>query len=234
MRMEMILTILGALLGVLVPVLFAYTLLQGIRRSPLDAAKKAMYSRNAVVVVTLWTILVWVLSLSGWVNYHVGESVPRIALLLFIPVLIGLYLFTNSTVKTILDATPLATLVGVQVFRLAGFVFLIIPGLGMLPHAFVSGGYGDLVTGILAICAAMMLMKKAPSANMLFIAFSVIGLFDLLNIAGMMFYYYPLWHWSGISSAAMSTFSLVMVPALAAPMAMLLHFAAIRNFVMKK
>jgi hypothetical protein len=81
----------------------------------------------------------------------------------------------------------------VRTFRLAGFVFLIIPGLGHLPQAFVTGGYGDIATGVLAIIAGMMLARKYSGATFWFVLFSVVGMGDLLNVAGLLFYFYPSW-----------------------------------------
>ena len=75
----------------------------------------------------------------------------------------------------------------------------------------------------------MMLAKKSPGATLLFVLFSVVGMCDLLNVAGLLFYYYPSWSSAVPSSAALADFSLVMVPALAAPIALTLHLYAIRN-----
>jgi hypothetical protein len=227
--LDTILTVLGGILGVAVPVLFAFTMNRGVARSPLSDIQKCIYRRTINIVTVFWTAAVWIASLTGIMNYHAGDSWPRIALPLFIPVIIALALLLHPAVKTVVNNIPAATLVGVQTFRLAGFVFLIIPGLGHLPQAFVTGGYGDIATGLLAIGAGMMLAKKSPGATLLFVLFSVVGLCDLLNVAGLFFYFYPSWSTAVPSSAALTDFSLVMVPALAAPIALILHLYAIRN-----
>lgn len=217
-----------------VPVLFAFALNKGISGGPFNDVQKTLYRRNINMVTALWTIAVWVLSLSGAISYHPGDTWPRVILPLVIPVGAALFLLLHPTVKTIVANTPVATLVGVQTFRLAGFVFLIIPALDHLPHAFVIGGYGDIATGLLAICASLTLVKKSSGATALFILFSLVGLVDLTNVAGLLLYYYPSWNGAMPSSAALANFSLVMVPALAAPMALILHIYAIKNFVMKR
>jgi hypothetical protein len=229
-RLDTVLTVLGGILGIVVPVLFALALNQGVARSPLSDAQKHAYRRTINIVTAFWTAAIWIASLSGIVNYHAGDSWPRVALPLFIPVIIALSLLLHPTIRTIINHIPVATLVGVQTFRLAGFVFLIIPGLGHLPRAFVTGGYGDIATGLLAIGAGITLAKKsAPGATLLFVLFSVVGLCDLLNVAALLFYFYPSWSNATPSSAALADFSLVMVPALAAPIALILHLYAIRN-----
>ena len=216
-------------MGVAVPVLFAIAMNQGVARSPLNDQQKCIYRRTINRVMVFWTALVWIASLMGIMTYHAGDSRPRIASPLFIPVIIALALLLHPAVKTVVNNIPTATLVGVQTFRLAGFVFLIIPGLGHLPQAFVAGGYGDIATGMLAIIAGMTLAKKSPGATLWFVLFSVVGLCDLLNVAGLLFYFYPSWSSAVPSSAALADFSLVMVPALAAPIALILHLYAIRN-----
>jgi hypothetical protein len=148
-------------------------------------------------------------------------------------VIVAVALLLHPTAKTIIHNIPVATLVGVQAFRLAGFVFLIIPRLGHLPQAFEIGGYGDIATGLLAIAAGVALANGSARARMLFAMFSVVGLCDLLSVAGLLFYYYPSWNSSVPSSAGLTEFSLVMVPALAAPIALILHLYAIRNWLLR-
>jgi len=228
--METILTVLGGVLGVIVPVLFAFAMNQGVVRTPFDDAQKSKCRRTINAVTFVWTAAVWVASLTAVTKFHTGDHWPRIAIPLFLPVFAAMALLLHPTINTVVKNIPVVTLVGVQTFRLAGFVFLIIPGLGLLPHAFVTGGYGDIATGLLAIIASVMLAKKSSSATFWFVLFSVVGLGDLINVAGLLFYYFPSWNGAVPSSAALTGFSLVMVPALAAPMALILHLYAIRNF----
>ncbi len=232
--MDTILTVLGGILGVVVPVLFAFVMNQGVVRSPLNDAEKSVYRRTINMVTVFWTAAIWLASLMNIMSYHAGDSWPRVALPLFIPVIIALALLLHPTVKTIINNIPVATLVGVQTFRLAGFVFLVIPALGHLPQVFVTGGYGDIATGLLAIGAGIMLAKNSAGATLWFILFSVVGLCDLLNVAGLLFYFYPSWSSVVPSSAALADFSLVMVPALAAPIALILHLYAIRNVLFRE
>jgi hypothetical protein len=232
--LDTILTILGGILGVVVPVLFAFAMNQGVARSPLGDAQRSAYQRTINMVTAVWTAAIWIASLMGIMNYHAGDNWPRVALPLFIPVIVALALLLHPTVRAIVNNIPVATLVGVQTFRLAGFVFLIIPGLGHLPRAFVIGGYGDIATGVLAMGAGLMLARKVSGATLLFVLFSVVGMCDLLIVAGLFFYFYPSWSSAVPSSAALADFSLVMVPALAAPTALILHLYAIRDVFFRR
>jgi hypothetical protein len=232
--LDSILTVLGGILGLAVPLLFAFAMRQGVARSSLSDAKKAAWRRIVSIGTIFWTVTIWGASLAQILNYHAGDTWPRIALPLFIPVILAMALLLQPTFRTIINNIPVATLVGVQTFRLAGFVFLIIPRLGHLPQAFVSGGYGDIATGLLAIIAGMMLARKSPGATFWFVLFSVVGMGDLLNVAGLLFYFYPSWNNAVPSSAALADFSLVMVPAIAAPIALILHLYAIKNVAFRQ
>lgn len=138
----------------------------------------------------------------------------------------------NSTKRRY--TTPLSVLTGVQIFRFAGFAFILIAHMGILPMLFAGGGYGDIITGALALSSAILFSKQKKGAREVFLAFSAVGLIDLLNVAFLLLKYYPIWYSSVPNSAPAATFSLIMIPAIAAPVALLLHFYALRNFVLKK
>ncbi len=225
------LKIMGAALGLLVPVLLIWLLSQGIKKAQVTEEKRRKLRNVMVLGVSLWALAIWALALFNVLEYHAGDNVPRFVLSLVIPVGIGIGLLANKEFKTILDNTPLNFIVGVQTFRLAGFAFLIIAGIGILPDAFMSAGYGDILTGVLAIFSALAISAGSRKARLLFWGFNLAGLFDLLNVAGMLLYYYPTWYAGSPSSGAAASFSLVMIPAIAAPVALLLHIYSIRNFL---
>ncbi len=52
---------------------------------------------------------------------------------------------------------------------------------------------------------------------------------DLLNVLRLLFVCYPIWNTATPSSAPAGDFALVMLPAMAAPGALMLHAYAIRN-----
>lgn len=232
--MELILKIMGGLLGLLVPFLFAMTLNKGIKNSDFDEGRKLRYRQILISVITLSTILVWILSLSKILDYHKGDLIPRFAIPLVVFVFIGLYLLKNKEFQTILSATPLSALAGVQVFRFAGAAFFILAYLKILPQAFQLAGYGDILTGTLALLSSIALFKKSNNSPLLFWLFNIVGLFDLLNVAFLLLLYYPQWSHNIPTSESATRFSLVMIPAIVAPIAMLLHIYAVFNAVYLK
>src|SRR5690349_20163774 len=147
--MEAMLKMMGAALGLLVPGLLIWLFSQGVKKMQATNEKKQKLIRMIVLVISLWTLAIWILALSDVLEYRVGDTIPRFLFALVIPVAVGIGLLINKDFKTMLDATPLSFIVGVQTFRLAGFAFLIIAGIGILPQAFTSAGYGDILTGAL-------------------------------------------------------------------------------------
>ena len=228
--MDVVLKIMGGSLGLLVPYLFVVALTKGIDRAPFDQAKKVSSRKGIMGLVACWTVAVWALSLAGTFSFHAGDKIPRVLIPLFVPVFAGVGALVSRDFRAILDHTPLATLVGVQSFRFAGAAFFLVVHLGMLPSAFAAGGYGDLVTASLAAIAALLLMR-GPSAigTAAFWGFTLAGLCDLLTVAYLILRYYPIWYRDAPSSAPLSDFALIMIPAVAAPLALLLHTYAIQG-----
>ncbi|PWU00319.1 MAG: hypothetical protein C5B52_09140 [Bacteroidetes bacterium] len=232
--METSLKIAGALLGILVPYLFIITLNKGIRVSHFDDERKGKFKQILWTLVVIGTIAIWILSISKTLDYHTGDVVPRFAIPLLVIVIMGIWLLGNKYFQTILSSTSLVSLVGVQSFRLAGTAFFLITYLKILPAPFQLAGYGDLFTGMLAIAAANAIHKKSASARGLFWLFNVVGLLDLFNVSILLLVYYPLWNNSAITSEAATKFSLIMIPAIAAPFAILLHIYSIVSAIKPK
>jgi hypothetical protein len=225
--MQVLLKTMGASLGLLVPALFLSVLLGGVRRSPLTPDAKARFRGSIIGVVMVWLLFAWIASLTGSIAHHRADVLPRWLIGLALPSAIGLLALASKSFRTVVANISLQTLVGVQAFRFAGAAFLLIVSLGILPRAFVSAGYGDIATGILAIVTARLLVSSSPGARPAFWAFTLIGLGDLLNVAYMLLKYDPIWYQGTPSSAAAATFSLVMIPVVAAPLALILHVYAV-------
>jgi hypothetical protein len=233
---EILLKIMGGALGLLVPCLFVFAVGTGIARAPLEEARRRRLRTALVSLTAAWTAAVWASSLAGVIDYQAGDRIPRVFVCLVVPVLVGLVAVLRSAdLRVALDHAPPATLVGVQAFRFAGAAFLLVVYLGILPPAFAGGGYGDLATATLAVVAAVLLGEsRGMGAKLAFWGFSVAGLADLVNVAYLLAAYYPIWHAGTPSSAPLGQFALVMVPAIAAPFALLLHVFAIRSVVLEK
>ena len=80
------------------------------------------------------------------------DRIPTIQYGILIPILIGGLLISRSPrLARIIDAVPQHWLIGVQLYRALGVIFLILYGTGKLPGAFAwPAGLGDTLVGILA------------------------------------------------------------------------------------
>lgn len=230
--MDIVLKIMGGSLGLLVPGLFVFALTRGIDETLFNVDEKAASRKVIVCLVALWTLAVWATSLAGAFSYHAGDKIPRLLIPLFVPVLAGLIALASKNFRAILSHTSVPTLVGVQLFRFAGAAFLLVVYLRILPHEFVAGGVGDLVTASLAAVAVLLLMRGPTTAGIVaFWGFTLSGIVDLLTVSYLILRYYPIWYEGAPSSAPLGDFALIMIPAVAAPIALLLHVYAIARVV---
>jgi len=233
------------LLGVVVrPVIVAMILL-GLWR----ALQRANVSARARVAAWWWTAVplagwlgtVWVLAVQGaFASLSSGSAIAQLA---FVPTVIGVLLgvallaLTRSTVLTAaLDAAPLSWLVGIQVYRVLGLVFLLAWARGFLPGYFaLPAGIGDALVGLLAIPLALGLRSNSPFVRRLALGWNILGIVDLVNAVsmGVTSAVVQLQAAPSSSSAAAGSplllYPLVLVPTFGVPLALILHSLSIRQ-----
>jgi hypothetical protein len=110
------------------------------------------------------------------------DRIPTIQYGILIPILIGgLLIWRSPRLARIIDAVPQHWLIGVQLYRALGVIFLILYGTGKLPGAFAwPAGLGDTLVGILAPVVAVA-YARAPHKNAdLVSAWNLFGLADLV------------------------------------------------------
>ena len=113
--------------------------------------ERARAVRVSAVVLLGWLTLAIVLAAMG--VYHVeGDALPTIQFGIVPPILIGIFLIWRSdAVARLIDAVPQEWLVGVQLYRALGVIFLILFASGKLPGLFAwPAGVGDIAVGLLA------------------------------------------------------------------------------------
>src|SRR5262249_39197227 len=127
-----------------------------------------------------------------------------------------------------LRSAPCPALIGVQLCRTIGLVFLILLALDRLPaHFALPAGWGDIAVGLAAPLVALSLARGAAGVWALAVAWNVLGLLDLVVAVGM---------GSGLlvpvlaphlghvpPAAALRAFPMILVPAFAVPVSVLLH-----------
>jgi hypothetical protein len=105
-----------------------------------------------------------------------------------------------------------SVLVGFQVYRVLGFVFLVLWAVGKAPSVWaLQAGVGDVLTGILAVPAAIYVQRRAPHWRVAGYALNAIGPADFAIALSIL-----------VTSPGLR-YPLVMIPTFAVPLAIVMH-----------
>lgn len=155
-----------------------------------------------------------------------GQVVQNPRLLIEMTVFLALgiaVIFGSKTMRTLNAATPPAWLIGVQVYRVVGVIFLwpFLAG-GALPSLFaLCAGIGDVLTGLAAPFVALALARHRPGAQAWAVRWNYFGILDLVVATTTA----VLAH-----STNVGRFPLVVVPLfLGPPLGILTHLYSLRN-----
>ena len=181
------------------------------------------------IVLIGWFLFSLALGLAG--TYQAGaERIPTIQYGIAIPILIGAWLIWRSpTVGRIIDAVPQPWLVGVQLYRALGVIFLILYATDQMPGLFAwPAGVGDIIVGLLAPLVALAYARD-PNQNVSLVrAWNVFGILDLtvavttgfITSPSTLFTYTP-------PNELIGVFPLVLIPVYLVPLSVLLHLASL-------
>jgi hypothetical protein len=192
-------------------------------------------SRFATTGLTSAVFIAWVILAQrlGAANTYLAatDSQPQsvalpLALLLPLAVAAG-SIWASSQVKRLISAIPLWLLVAIQIYRVAGAIFVILWASGRLPWQFaLPAGIGDVVTGIAAIWVAVLLGRKADNAARTAYLWCVFGIADLVLAVTMGLMTSPgQLHLLALAdpNRFVSAYPLVMIPTFGVPLALVLH-----------
>ena len=179
--------------------------------------------------IAAWFALAMVLARAGvWESTPATGFPPLIALAIAVPTAIGIGLLALERVRPAIDRVPLHWLVGVQVYRVGGCLFLIAWLQDDIPAPFaLPAGIGDVIVGLAAPFVALALVRggveRAWPAVM---AWCALGIADLVVAVTMgvltapsMFQQLAL----DAPNAAITTYPLVLIPTFAVPLSIVLH-----------
>ncbi len=211
------------------------TILVGLSRALAQAnwseEERARTMRVASVVLVGWALFAAGL---GWLGAYRGGAVqiPTIQYGIAIPILIGLALISRSeTAGRIIDAVPQSWLVGVQLYRALGAVFLALYAAGKLPGLFAwPAGVGDIVVGLSAPLVGLFYARNREAGSGAVAAWNILGIADLVVAVTTGFLTSP----SALQLFAfdapnqlVDTFPLVLVPVFLVPLSIVLHAASL-------
>jgi hypothetical protein len=189
----------------------------------------------SAVFVGLWILLAFTLSANGFFSDGPPESVPRIAYAI-VPLVVGYLAFlTIPSVRAVIDEIPLNWMIGVQLYRAVGVVFLVEWMLGVVPGEFaLPAGIGDVAIGLAAPLVAALVKRDAPNARGAAILWNVLGIADLVVALtmGVLTSPGPL-HRLALDhpNFAVTQLPLVVVPTIAVPFSILLHLFSMHRLL---
>ncbi len=222
--------------NIVVCALVLFGLFQGLAAADLPPARKTRFGLIVSIGMIGWLFVAAELARAGVFEVNVDRLVPMIGVGAGLPIVLGLLAIRYSgALRAVLQAIPMHKLIGVQLYRAIGFVFLIGLGAGLLPGIFAwPAGVGDIIVGLLAPLVAWRVVKHPGSARGVVWLWSLLGIGDLVLAVSI----------GSLSSpgrfqllaldapnVAISAYPLVMVPIFAVPVSILLHAAVISKLL---
>lgn len=204
------------------------------QRSALDAESRRRFGIASGIYLLGWLVLAFVLGGSGIFQATPSRAFPALGLGIALLILTGAWLlYRSSALNTVLAAIPLPWLVGVQLYRAVGVIFLVLYALGRLPGEFaIPAGWGDVAVGLAAPVVGYVLYRGYRWSCLAAVSWNVLGILDLAVAVGTGF----LTSSGPFQALALdnpnmliTAFPLVLVPLYAVPLSVLLHLAALRR-----
>ena len=185
--------------------------------------------RILAVILISWFLVALVLGLAD--AYKAApDRIPTIQYGIFIPLVVGAWLILRSpAVGRIIDAVPQPWIVGVQLYRALGVIFLILYANHQMPGLFaLPAGIGDVTVGLLAPVVALAYARNARRNAGRVTTWNILGILDLvvaittgfITSPSALFSYEP-------PNALIAIFPLVLIPVYLVPLSLLLHLASL-------
>ncbi|HTH59008.1 MAG TPA: MFS transporter [Paraburkholderia sp.] len=186
---------------------------------------------------TLWFAIAWSAAIHGVFRIDASTStspVPLLPLAIFVPVIIGAPLLLRSKrIGQMLDAMPASWLVALQAYRVFGGWALAAWLHGALPGVFaLPAGIGDVLTGVLAVAAAVAVATGTAEGRKAAILWNLLGLADfavavtlgMITSPGRIQLIFP-----DVPSIGAGAYPGVLTPAFVVPSSVLLHALSLRQ-----
>jgi hypothetical protein len=204
-----------------------------LERSELAPRRRLLVWLGIVVPYTLWLAFIWSAAING--VFHPGDNtLPLLPFAIFLPVIVGVpILLRSKRVGDVLDAMPASWLIGLQVYRGFGSIFLVGWARGAIPGIFaLPAGIGDVTTGLLALPVAYYLASRNGDAVRAAIAWNIFGLVDFTIAVGVGLAITPgplQLIVPSIPNTGVGLYPTVLIPAFAVPSSILLHVLSLRQ-----
>src|SRR5258706_10844228 len=141
--------------------------------------RRAVWSGAALLVGWFFAAL-----LLSWAGFYRGTAsrIPTIQYGVLIPIVAGIALFWRwRLLRRAIEAVPQEWIVGVQVYRALGLIFLVLYAEGSLPGAFAwPAGVGDVIVGLLSPVVGLAYAHRSRHAAGLVRSWNLFGIGDLI------------------------------------------------------
>ena len=228
---DLVAFVLSAALATIAAVLFGIHRALKLARWSQRESRRAVWICGALLVA--WFLAALSLSLAGFFG-GAFSRIPTIQYGLLLPILAGIALSWRwGTLQRVIEAVPQEWVVGVQVYRTLGAIFLVLYAAGRLPGVFAwPAGVGDVIVGLLAPAVAIAYARRSRRAAGWLRAWNLFGLTDLFVAVTTGFLSSP----SPLQLLALdapnrliTAFPLVLIPVFLVPLAVLFHLASLRK-----
>jgi hypothetical protein len=181
-----------------------------------------------------WFLAVLGFSLFGGLRAGPSGLPMPIGVALLVPVILGVVAYARSAeFRRLLLRADLRWLIGVQLWRIAGGLFLLDYARHELPGSFaLPAGVGDVLVGLAAPFVAVVAASGTSTARRIVIGWCVVGLADLIVAVTMGVLNAPgkLGLLAGeVTTAPMLELPLSLIPTFLVPLGILLHLIVLRR-----
>src|SRR3989442_190205 len=204
------------------------------QRAALQTDARRRFVLVSGVYLLGWLVLAFVLGSAGVFQATPSRGFPALGLGIALLILAGAWLlYRSSALNAVIAAISLPWLVGVQLYRVVGFSFLVLYALGRLPGEFaIPAGAGDVVVGLAAPVVGYLFYKGSRWSCLGVLSWNIAGILDLVVAVATGFLTSP----GPFQALALETpnelitaFPLGLVPLYAVPLSILLHLAALKS-----
>lgn len=204
------------------------------RQSQMEKVQRKRFGIFSGAYLFGWLLLSLLLGSIGVFQTGPSTLFPVIALGIAVPILVGILLLKHSpTLNSAIESVPIHWLVGVQLYRAFGFIFLALYAIDKLPVEFaIPAGVGDVLVGVAAPIVGYLFFKGYRWSCLAVLGWNVVGIADLAVAVTFGFLSSP----GPFQLLAMdmpneliTAFPLVLVPVFAVPLSILLHLATLKR-----
>jgi hypothetical protein len=206
---------------------------RALRSGPWPERDQASAFWSVASLLVGWFVVALLTSIAGYYRPPSGRP-PTIQYGLLAPIVVGVLLFRSwPLLRRAFAIIPSNWLVGVQLYRVLGVIFLVLYAGGHLPGLFaLPAGLGDTLVGILAPFVAVSLARSPEHSARRVRLWNLLGITDLAVAVTMGFLTSP----SPFQIAAfdrpselIAMFPLSLIPVFAVPLSILLHLASLQK-----